>query len=272
LNDGFTQFTPGNSGLAYWNETMGPDNHTTIADVVDANMNGVLDINSNEEIANYFLSLTSMPNAGVDVNGDIYCAYTALAENFFDENNDGQFYRHVYLIKSEDGGATWSEPFDVITPEFIEDLFEFTEAVFPFIPSHNMQDGVNLMFMRDFKPGISPLDDDPLTFNEMLTLEINDDLVSSTQQVVDANEIGFKVFPNPAAQSATLQFELLETTDVNIAVLDISGKIIQELNYSNAPRGMHQKTLNASALTNGTYFVQVRTDDVISMQKLMVLN
>ncbi len=267
-----SSFFPGTSGLAYWNESMGPDNQMVIADVVDINGNDSLDIADTEEIASYFLSLTSMPNTGIDADGDLYCAYSGVTENYYDET-DGQYYRHVYVIKSTDNGATWSEPLDMISAEFVEDLYEFNEAVFPALPTRNMDGAVNLMYMRDFKPGLAVRGDmDDLTFNEFIYAEINDDLISNTEDMVEANEIGFKVFPNPASQEATLQIELLENTNVNVSVIDISGKVIRNVNYANLPFGVHQKKLNTSDFQNGTYFIQVRTDNVITMQKLMVLN
>lgn len=267
-----SSFFPGTSGLAYWNESMGPDNQMVIADVVDYNMDDSLSIGSTEEIASYFLSLTSMPNAGVDVDGDLYVAYSGITENFFDAT-DNQFYRHVYVIKSSDGGATWSDPLDINTPEFVEDLSEFNEAIFPAVPSHNMDGAVDVMYMRDFKPGLAVRGDmDELTFNEMIYSQLNTDLISSTEEVIDPSEIGFKIFPNPATQEATLQIELLENTNVNISVIDISGRVVRSLNYANLPMGAHLKSLNTSNLNNGTYFVQVRTDDVITMKKLVVLN
>ncbi len=266
-----SSFFPGTSGLAYWNESMGADNQMIIADVVDINGDDSLSIASTDEIASYFLSLTSMPNTGVDANGDLYCAYSGVTENYYDES-DGQYYRHVYLIKSTDGGATWSAPLDMISAEFVEDLYEFNEAVFPAIPSHNMDGAVNLMYMRDFKPGLAVRGDmDDLTFNEMIYIEVNDDLISNTEEIVEASEIGFKVFPNPTSNEATLQIDLLESSSVNVQIIDVSGKIIQSLNYSNLPMGIHQKTIATNHLQNGTYFIQLRTDEVITMKKLMVL-
>ncbi|MEL7221256.1 MAG: sialidase family protein, partial [Bacteroidota bacterium] len=82
LTDGNSSYFPGTDGIAYWNEdypglALEP---TTILGVVDQNGNDTLDIESTEAISLYFASLSSMPSAGVDQQGNLNVTYASVVE------------------------------------------------------------------------------------------------------------------------------------------------------------------------------------------------
>lgn len=80
---------------------------------------------------------------------------------------------------------------------------------------------------------------------------------------VSTYEIGslesVQVFPNPTMGQAALQIEFKESTDINIQVMDIYGKIISEQFYN----GLLEQTidLNTDQFEAGMYFIRLETPE-----------
>lgn len=92
--------------------------------------------------------------------------------------------------------------------------------------------------------------------------------VSSVKQV---EEIGSKIFPNPAAEYFSLQFDLPKGNFTNIALFDGEGKLVRILTADSFKAGTNVLTFNTSYLSNGTYYVQINNNgNVIKTEKLVI--
>ena len=113
-------FRPGTDGIIYWNEDM-----TSVADL--AIIASTPDLNGDEEVTlsnaqinaegggRYSGSTVScLPDAAIDADGNIYMIYSAPNEEARYPNNPDMFFRDVYVIYSEDGGDSWSDPQAII--------------------------------------------------------------------------------------------------------------------------------------------------------------
>lgn len=162
LTDGQTSYFPVTNGLKYWNENMPEDSPIIITGAQDINGDGGINIvgNSTAGVATYFLSLSSMPSVGKAANGDIYLSYSAHMENYDDGS---QNYRHIYIMKSEDNGCSWSTPVDVT------DLgVGFEECVFGSM-APTVDSKVHLIYQEDNFPGLAVRgDEDPDGTNEIV--------------------------------------------------------------------------------------------------------
>lgn len=65
------------------------------------------------------------------------------------------------------------------------------------------------------------------------------------------------VYPNPASGEANFNIHLTETGDVNIKVLDMTGRVILQENRAELSKGEHTITINTSHLNAGMYMYQV---------------
>jgi hypothetical protein len=268
---GWTYY-PATSGLAYWNEDFGADSTRTIADIQDLNGNDTIDVVGIGNIALYYMSLTSMASAGVDDDNNIFLAYSHLmeGEEYINED-DEQHYRHIYIIKSEDGGETWSEPYDAVneitlgTPLFVDKV----EAVFPHVLK-DIGDDLQFWYQQDFRPGLSVQGDEdtPSEYNIVFT-QIGGFLTGS-EEVMVQNPINLKVFPNPAAEFATIEFELPATGRVYLDLFDASGKLVKQLQQVDAIEGRNQVEISLTGLPAGMYFVRLKTGMLVRMEHLMV--
>ena len=185
LTDAASSWFPATNGIAYWNESFGPD--TTPATVQDTSLwysdmmnnhwivqapdlNGdsiVFGIDSTGTYALYYKSQASMPSAGIAANGDLYLSFSGYTETI---DNGTQVFRHIYVTKSEDGGTTWKTPVDV-TPH--DDWAGMQECVFGSM-SPVVDDKIRIVYQLDFEPGLAVNGDmDMVDYNAIVYLEID---------------------------------------------------------------------------------------------------
>lgn len=165
--DGSWSFFPVTDGIGYWNENMGFMEPQFIAGILDLDGSGVLLDNltdPNTEFGQYYSSLSTMPNAGVDANGCLYLVYTAIMETM---TSGTQYYRHVLGSKSCDNGCTWSYPIDLTAND------EYAECVYPSM-AHKVGSQLHFVYQKDGEPGINLQGDaDPVGVNEIMHVAEN---------------------------------------------------------------------------------------------------
>lgn len=76
-------------------------------------------------------------------------------------------------------------------------------------------------------------------------------------ELVDAASL--TIFPNPAADEATLSFNLNTSGTVKIAVTDLLGKNVVTVYNGNLQAGSQQMKVTTDKLSNGLYLVQIET-------------
>ncbi|MFA6923191.1 MAG: T9SS type A sorting domain-containing protein [Bacteroidales bacterium] len=86
---------------------------------------------------------------------------------------------------------------------------------------------------------------------------------SATQNSLD-------VYPNPASSSATITYTLQNTSDVNINVYDLQGRVVKSIVLTRQTKGKHNTEINCSSLSSGTYVLEYRTTEKSSTAKLII--
>ncbi|MEO6167460.1 MAG: MopE-related protein, partial [Chitinophagales bacterium] len=80
----------------------------------------------------------------------------------------------------------------------------------------------------------------------------------------------FNIFPNPANNQTTLQFTLPHTSQVNVAVFDLSGKKINSLIDDEMQQGNHSLQLYTTQFSKGVYLLRMKSADGIHNEKLII--
>jgi hypothetical protein len=88
------------------------------------------------------------------------------------------------------------------------------------------------------------------------------------ETILNLNDI--KLFPNPAKETATLNYYLNKDSQVTINISDLNGKIVTTQINEDASEGSYTKKLDLSDLKAGTYFVKIKSDDNSVTKKLVV--
>ncbi len=80
------------------------------------------------------------------------------------------------------------------------------------------------------------------------------------------------VYPNPSngASEVTFEYQLSNTSNVAIEVIDLLGKKISSVNAGTQEAGTHTTAINVSALPNGIYFANINVNGVSQTVKFTV--
>lgn len=272
LTDMGSSFFPATDGIDYWNETFGEDSTRTIVSTVDVNMNDTLDVATIGNIARYFASLTSMPSAGIDADGNIYLTYSGVREDLLDIEDD-QHYRHIYVTVSSDGAETWTEPFDINIPEIATeaDLVDFIEGVFPTMV-RDVDSKVRLIYQLDYRPGLSVRgdeDDAAGNFIPYVQIDVAEFGLVDTEELVEPEAFRLTLAPNLTRSTSNLSFDLPQRGPIRIDLVNMHGQVVRNLVSGQRAAGFHQETIDLSHEARGTYFVMLQTSGKYSAVRLI---
>ncbi len=264
LVDGGFNFFPGVNGLSYWNEDMEDEMRQTIAFTYDLDGSGVLELDG---LAQYFVGLASLPTAGITAAGEIFVSYMAAVES---HSNGVLNFRHIYVVRSADGGATWTtETACNLTPDIDFDLYENAFASL----SRDLGEEVSLIYQRDFEPGLHIRGEEhPSVVNDIIYLSIALDQFEACEAGEDVeytaiaepmDESDIEVYPNPA--HGTVNIVINKVGTANLRILDMNGRVVFE-----RQNALSVVRFDADQLAAGTYVIQVTTAQGVVTKKLMI--
>lgn len=264
LADGGFNFYPGVNGLSYWNEDMEDEMRQTIAFTYDLDGSGVLELDG---LAQYFVGLASLPTAGITAAGEIFVSYLATVES---HSNGALNFRHIYVVRSADGGATWTtETACNLTPDLDFDLYENAFASL----SRDLGEEVSLIYQRDFEPGLHIRGEEhPSVVNDIVYLSIALDQFeaceageeveyTAIEEALDESDI--EIYPNPAHGTVNIVINKIGTA--NLRILDMNGRVVFE-----RQNALSVVRFDADRLAAGTYVIQVTTEQGVVTKKLMI--
>jgi endonuclease I len=78
-----------------------------------------------------------------------------------------------------------------------------------------------------------------------------------------------KIFPNPAIQQLSILFTALQNTDLVIHLIDVSGRVVKETNYT-THQGDNNITFGLDNVTEGIYFLNIQSDKYSLRYKVVV--
>lgn len=85
-----------------------------------------------------------------------------------------------------------------------------------------------------------------------------------------ASGLTIATYPNPASGIANIEFEIATAANVEVSLVDVSGKVIDVLANEYMAAGANNVTINATNYEQGLYFVQVNSANEKGFQKLII--
>ncbi len=80
-----------------------------------------------------------------------------------------------------------------------------------------------------------------------------------------------QIYPNPTSDKFVLEFDSQKSANGNISILDISGKVVQNVSIGTTQAGLNTHSVDISALDAGFYLVNLQLDNTTaSVNKLIV--
>ncbi|MEZ4883302.1 MAG: DUF5011 domain-containing protein [Chitinophagales bacterium] len=152
--------------IMHWKESFGTNGSKVIGPTVlqdyDGDMIATVDT-QNEEFQIYGNTLLGQTSAGIDANGTYYVAYSSVRDGAFE--NAAREYRDIYVISSNDGGATWMGPFRISDSATTEDVYPSIQR--------DVKDVLHLVWQSDALTGTAVQEDQAeFTTNEITYLKI----------------------------------------------------------------------------------------------------
>ena len=100
--------------------------------------------------------------------------------------------------------------------------------------------------------------------------------ISCTEAVAEAMEtpVDFSLaqnHPNPFNPTTTIEFNLPETSPVQLRVFNVQGQLVATLLDDLAEAGEHALTFNAANLPSGVYYYQLRSGQSVQSRKMILL-
>jgi hypothetical protein len=93
-----------------------------------------------------------------------------------------------------------------------------------------------------------------------------EDPITKVQRSKSKNKASIiSCYPNPVYSEATVEFELTETSYINLVLIDISGKPVRQLvNGKLYSKGTHTIPMVAEKNTKGVYFIKLEINNTLS--------
>ncbi len=285
-------YFPYTDGLMYWNEMMGSAAPVMIAAAKDYNADLVLNVYTDASgatlgIGTFQTSLTSFPNAGFDASGKLFVTYSSVFEGINDVGegydiangtlnppvNPGKSFRHQYLMRSDDMGATWCNAIDLTQPDYNNGSYDYHEGIYGAM-AKDVDGFVHVIVQDDQAPGhgvSSATTPDPqagpanIIYYKVPVADVACGAsVSENELLSDMN-----LFPNPASGSVSLVFNSAVASKANITVYNMVGQAVTSVDNT-LVSGNNTLKLDVSNYTSGIYFVSTIVEGKTYSQKLIV--
>jgi subtilisin family serine protease len=144
----------------------------------------------------------------------------------------------------------------------------------------NYPDSIALLFkdfMLDNVDVISDLQNQAVTegrlniYNSLVAINNYCTITSSKLKNISDSQIkNLQLIPNPASNFLQLFYNLPSSGNVNISIIDMSGRIIKSDVRSNFSEGFHSHTVDIESLESGFYFIQLQSGNNFSEIKKFI--
>ena len=98
---------------------------------------------------------------------------------------------------------------------------------------------------------------------------VNGTLANVTEMPLSQPDDSFTIYPNPTKSVATVHVNLNQVANVELSLIDITGKVIGSRNYGQLS-GASSINLNTESLNSGVYFVKLKVNDEVLLKRLVV--
>jgi hypothetical protein len=84
---------------------------------------------------------------------------------------------------------------------------------------------------------------------------------STPVKEITSDYFKFNVAPNPAQERTNINLNMLQSGNAEISLLDVTGKVISNINKGFYSEGEHNIEVNTQELNSGVYFVKMKMDN-----------
>lgn len=266
-----------------------------IADGIFARDNGVLQNSGPANVENDEVQVGGGNGFYFSAADEIHCLGAALAEDsdpnifftgYIRELAEGNAEAETQPTTIEDMGATLNAPggdeftwLDLFTPF---EVFDGDEYFVTFEYFAEVDGGEIFIGISGESPDISSYVWGPTTTTGtvcepcqtpstyMVRVGLSEEFCN-TVSIEEADQITMhELYPNPSQGQTTLEYSLLETSDVQLMLFDQQGRIVMQENKGTQPVGEYRFDYDFSHLANGMYTFSIQTGGKAINKKLVI--
>jgi PKD repeat protein len=163
----------------------------------------------------------------------------------------------VYI--STDCGVTWSQRYSkagallsthaATTSSYVPAANEWRTDIVTFTAAQMASTNARIKFVFESDGG-----------NDIFIDDIN--IMGGVGVAEQDNAIStFDVYPNPAQDNTMVEFNLSENSSVNVEMMDMSGKVVQQIYNGSLATGNHRIPVSTAELSSGIYLVRLMTGE-----------
>lgn len=276
--DNSYEIFPGDTGLVYWNDVTKQQVNIPIPlSGVDATINGgnnnnaydvgvyTTNINANNgstpPSARYgSKALLSIPSIAVDGN-NVFILFSLVTDA--DSTSDGQNFRDVWVVASQDYGLTWGTVQNVTCSVATEEYFISL--------AKRVDNYLHFIYQLDYEPGTSLQNGDPITPDNEIDWALLDKAVvlAGTANcgagfpggVAEQSTPAFSVsesYPNPTNGMTYFDIRMKQNADVAFEMFNSLGQQVYSKEVKLAV-GQHTLSVDASKFSGGLYFYTIKS-------------
>jgi hypothetical protein len=107
-----------------------------------------------------------------------------------------------------------------------------------------------------------------------------DDVFVGNRKDVGITQIGLSVpdrfalsqnYPNPFNPVTKIKFDIARNSSVRLTIFNSLGQVVEEIFNGQKPAGYYEAEFDASALSSGTYYYRLETDNFVETKKMMLI-
>lgn len=260
-----------NNAVMHWSQATGRTEVLHIGELVDV----TVFFNYNTPIAaGQNGGFLIAPSLAEDASGNLYCAVSAphsVADTSFDGLNRG-YYSHAFVMKSADGGATWSGAKDLNAGLTGWDVMycnmapsvggpgDWAWALAAYVdplPGNNVQNTSHQFQQNAVRvfhgtiPDLVGIGDGGN--NRPVTTKLHNN------------------YPNPFNPATTIAFDLSAPSNVELKVFNALGQEVATLVNGRRDAGSYTATFDAKTLSSGIYFYRLTVGNTVETKKMMLI-
>jgi aminopeptidase N len=90
------------------------------------------------------------------------------------------------------------------------------------------------------------------------------------EQIADGSFRLFQNYPNPAKDQTRITYEMVNSADVTLEIINIMGKVVKSYTYLSRPKGLNSVDIDCSILPSGVYYYRIKAGDMMQTRKLII--
>jgi len=141
----------------------------------------------------------------------------------------------------------------------------------------NPENGINYSFIND--SGTGKISASLNELSQLTFYNLNDNMIKLSAMATDRNGLSntplkfdlYQNYPNPFNPVTIIKYDIVKVQDVKVTIYDILGREVKTLVNEQQQPGSYTIKWDASNVSSGVYFYQLKSKDYINTKKMILL-